>query len=101
MGDITKDDVQYVASLAHLAPNEATKGRLVKELGAILDHMAKLNELDTSQVEPTMHAVPRTNVFREDVAQTSLERDKALKNAPKTDGEYFLVPRILDTGGEV
>ena len=100
MGEITKEDVEYVASLAHLAPDEATKQRLVKELGAILEYMAKLNELDTSDVEPTMHAVPRTNVFREDAAQGSLDRDEALKNAPKTDGEYFLVPRILDTGGD-
>lgn len=101
MGEITKEDVEYVASLAHLAPDEATKQRLVKELGAILEYMDKLNELDTSDVEPTMQAVPRTNVFREDVAQTSLDRDEALKNAPKTDGEFFLVPRILDTGSEV
>jgi aspartyl-tRNA(Asn)/glutamyl-tRNA(Gln) amidotransferase subunit C len=66
-------------------------------LGDILAYMEKLNELDTSNVEPMMHALPMTNVFREDEVQPSLDREAALMNAPKTDGEYFLVPRILDT----
>lgn len=97
MSTITRKDVEYVAGLAQLDLDEEAKERLVGELGAILEHMDKLNELDTSQVEPMMHALERTNVFREDAVQPSLDRDEALKNAPKTDGEYFLVPRILDT----
>lgn len=96
MAKITKEDVEYVAALAQLSPDEATKERLVKEMGDILAYMEQLNRLDTSDIEPTMHAMPMTNVFREDEAGTSLERDAALANAPKTDGEYFVVPRILD-----
>ena len=96
MAKIAKRDVEYVAALAQLSPDEETKDRLVREMGDILAYMDKLNELDTSGIEPTMHAVPITNVFRDDVAVPGLQRDDALANAPKSDGEYFLVPRILD-----
>ena len=96
MAKISKKDVEYVAALAHLSPDEDTKERLTKEMGDILAYMDKLNELDTTGNEPTMHAIPMTNVFREDAASTGLDRDAALRNAPKSDGEYFLVPRILD-----
>jgi len=74
---ITKRDVEYVAALAQLSPDEETKDRLVREMGDILAYMDKLNELDTSGIEPTMHAVPITNVFRDDVAVPGLERDDA------------------------
>jgi aspartyl-tRNA(Asn)/glutamyl-tRNA(Gln) amidotransferase subunit C len=104
MASITKQDVEYVAALAQLSPDEATKERLVKEMGEILAYMDKLNELDTSDIEPTMHALAMTNVFRPDIAfpapgavGETLDRETALMNAPKSDGEYFLVPRILDT----
>jgi aspartyl-tRNA(Asn)/glutamyl-tRNA(Gln) amidotransferase subunit C len=95
MSKITKEDVEYVAALAQLSPDETTKERLVKEMGEILAYMDKLNELDTSDIEPTMHALAMTNVFREDAVRASLGREEALMNAPKSDGEYFLVPRIL------
>lgn len=97
MAKITRADVEYVAGLAQLTLDETTKERLVGELGDILGYMDKLNELDTTGIEPTMHVLEMTNVFREDVVTPSLPRDTALMNAPKTDGEYFLVPRILDT----
>ncbi|MCC6698668.1 MAG: Asp-tRNA(Asn)/Glu-tRNA(Gln) amidotransferase subunit GatC [Candidatus Hydrogenedentes bacterium] len=97
MAKITKADVEYVAGLAQLTLDEATKERLVGEMGDILGYMDKLNELDTTGIEPTMHVLEMTNVFREDEVTPSLPRDAALMNAPKTDGEYFLVPRILDT----
>lgn len=97
MSKITKQDVEYVAGLAQLRLDEATKERLVQELGEILGYMDKLDELDTSSVEPMMHVLPMTNVYREDVVGKSLDRETALMNAPKTDGEYFLVPKILDT----
>lgn len=96
MAKITKADVEYVAGLAQLTLDEAAKERLVEELGAILTYMDKLNELDTSNIEPMMHVLEIKNVMREDEVTPSLGRDAALANAPKTDGEYFLVPRILD-----
>lgn len=96
MGKITRDDVAYVASLAQLSMSPEVQDRLVKEMGDILAYMDKLNELNTDGIEPTMHGMAMTNVFREDVVGPSLERDEALMNAPQSDGEYFLVPKILD-----
>ena len=97
MAEITKETVKYVAGLAQLTLDEATEERLVGELGAILGYIEQLNELDTEGVEPMMHALDVTNVLRDDTVINEMDRDAALKNAPATDGEYFLVPRILDT----
>ncbi len=96
MSKITKQDVEYVAGLAQLRLDEAAKERLVREMGDILAYMDQLNELDTSNVEPMMHAMEMTNVFRQDVVKPSLPREEALMNAPVHDGEYFIVPRILE-----
>lgn len=89
--------MEYVAGLAHLTLDDETKARLVDELGAILGHIEQLNELDTTGVEPMMHALDVTNVMRDDTVVDEMDRETALMNAPATDGEYFLVPRILDT----
>ena len=96
MAKITIEDVEYVAGLAQLTLDDAAKERLAKEMGDILTYMDQLNELDTSDVEPMMHVLDIANVYREDEVGSSLDREAALSNAPKTDGEYFLVPRILD-----
>ena len=98
MSSITEKDVEYVAQLAQLRLDDATKARLVREMGDILAYMDQLNALDTENVEPMMHAMEMTNVFREDEIGESISREAALKNAPNHDGEYFLVPKILDTG---
>ena len=98
MSSITLADVEYVAGLAHLRLDETAKKRLTEEMGAILAYMDKLNELDTGHVEPMMHAMAMTNVFREDEVGPSLPREAALRNAPMDDGEYFLVPKILEQG---
>ena len=96
MAKITTDDVEYVAGLAQLILDDDTKERLVQEMGNILSYMDKLNELDTDDIEPMMHVLDLANVYREDVVGESLPREVALSNAPAEDGEYFLVPRILD-----
>ena len=96
MAKITGADVDYVARLAQLELTDEARERLVRELGEVLTYMDKLNELDTDGVEPMMHVLELNNIFREDEVRPSLDRDAALKNAPKTDGEYFLTPRILD-----
>ncbi len=96
MSRITEKDVDYVAGLAQLVLDGPTKAKMVKDLGEILGYIDKLNELDTTGVEPMMHVLDMSNVYRQDVVGESLTQDQALKNAPKTDGAYFLVPRILD-----
>ncbi len=96
MPQITKADVEYVAGLAQLRLDADAKARLAAEMGDILGYMDQLNGLDTDGVEPMMHALEMTNVFREDVVGESLPRDVALGNAPADDGDFFLVPRIID-----
>ena len=97
MAKITTEDVEYVAGLAQLILDDDSKERLVHEMGDILNYMDKLDELDTEGIEPMMHVLDLTNVYREDVVRESLSREDAMRNAPKSDGEYFLVPRILET----
>jgi len=93
---ITEEEVRYVAMLANLALPEEEIHRFQRDLNEILDHMDKLNELNTDDIEPMMHAQEMTNVYRDDEVKPSLTREEALRNAPQTDGEYFLVPRILE-----
>ena len=96
MSKITEEDVSYVAALAQLQLDDVARKRLVKEMGEILTYMDALNALDTEGVEPMMHALEMTNVFREDEVGASLAQEAALKNAPVDDGAYFMVPKILE-----
>lgn len=95
---LSREDVEKVALLARLRLDDAELDRMTDQLGAILGYVERLSEVDTEDVEPMAHAVERMNVLREDVETESLPREAALANAPKTDGQYFLVPRIIDAG---
>jgi aspartyl-tRNA(Asn)/glutamyl-tRNA(Gln) amidotransferase subunit C len=93
---LTRGDVLKVARLARLKLTDAEVDDYTEKLGSILEYVASLNEIDTEDVEPMVHAVELSNVFRADEVAPSLPREAALKNAPKTDGQFFLVPQILD-----
>lgn len=93
---ITRQEVDHVARLARLGLSEDEKERMRTELDSILTYVDKLNQLDTSQVEPTSHVIPMTNVFREDEVRPSLPQEQSLANAPDRHGEFFRVPRILE-----
>lgn len=92
---ITPEEVAHVAQLARLrlAPDQAAK--LTGQLNDILTYMDKLRELDTSGVASTNHALELSEAFREDAVLPSLERERALANAPMSDGQSFVVPRVL------
>jgi aspartyl-tRNA(Asn)/glutamyl-tRNA(Gln) amidotransferase subunit C len=93
---ISKEEVQQVARLARLALEDASLDAMAEQIGTILEYMETLNRIDTSDVEPTAHAVSAaTTPVREDTAGGHLDRDKALSNAPHKDGESFLVPRVI------
>jgi aspartyl-tRNA(Asn)/glutamyl-tRNA(Gln) amidotransferase subunit C len=92
---ISKADVEHVALLARLALTEDEKDTLTDELSQILDHAGKIAALDTSRVEPTAHAIPVTNVFREDVVGPELELERALANAPDREDDAFAIPKIV------
>ncbi|HVM63056.1 MAG TPA: Asp-tRNA(Asn)/Glu-tRNA(Gln) amidotransferase subunit GatC [Verrucomicrobiae bacterium] len=89
-------DVAYVAHLARMYLTDTEKAKMSAQLKDILAYVAKLNELDVSQVEPTAHATPLSNVLRQDEVQPSIERDKVLQNAPQQARNLFIVPKIIE-----
>ncbi len=92
---ISAKDVQRMASLARLDVDEATQELFAKQFADIISYMDVLAEVDTTNVEamysPSLHATP----LREDVANNKADRQDVLRNAPNTDGQYFIVPRIV------
>jgi len=93
---ITIKDVEHVARLARLELSAEEKERMRRELDGILSYIDKLQRLDTNGVEPTSHAVPLTNVMRDDVERPSLPQEDMLANAPDRHGELFRVPKIIE-----
>ncbi len=89
-------DIEHLAMLAKLNLSDEEKALFAKQVGSVIDYIGKLNELDTSQVEPTAHVLPIKNVFREDNIQDSLPRDKAMHNAPRKDENYYRVPKVIE-----
>lgn len=89
-------DVEHVANLARLEFSEEEKRTLMNQLNKILDYMEKLNELDTSNVEPLAQVNPLTNVFREDVVKPSQPVSEVLKNAPAKTDKFFKVPKVIE-----
>jgi aspartyl-tRNA(Asn)/glutamyl-tRNA(Gln) amidotransferase subunit C len=93
---ITKKEVEHVAKLARLELSEQEKEKLTDQLSSILTYVEKLNELDTSGVEPTSHVLDINNVMRDDVAEESLTQERALANAPDKAAGHFKVPKIIE-----
>jgi len=93
---IDQEQVRKVAKLSRLELTEAEVEEFTGQLSAILDYVAKMNELDTTNVEPLAHCLPISNVFRRDHVKESLGTEKTLANAPQRDGDFFKVPKILD-----
>jgi aspartyl-tRNA(Asn)/glutamyl-tRNA(Gln) amidotransferase subunit C len=92
---VTKELVLHIAELAQLKLREDEIEKFQEELTQILSYVEKLNEIDTSQVEPLSHPLPTINVYREDKKETSLPREEALKNAPDSTEEFFKVPKVI------
>ncbi|NHA03893.1 Asp-tRNA(Asn)/Glu-tRNA(Gln) amidotransferase subunit GatC [Mucilaginibacter sp. HC2] len=93
---IDKETVEKVAHLARLELNETEKQEMIKDMSKILDFMAKLNELDTTGVEPLVYMTADTNVLRDDVVKQQITHQEALENAPKHDENYFLVAKVIE-----
>jgi aspartyl-tRNA(Asn)/glutamyl-tRNA(Gln) amidotransferase subunit C len=89
---ITRDEVLHVARLARLALTDEEVERLTAELGAILDAVSKVSELDLDGVPPTSHPLDLVNVWDEDEPRPSLRLDEAFANAPEREGDLFRVP---------
>ena len=93
---ISIHEVDHVARLARLELSAAEKERMRSELDGILSYIDKLRGLDTRDVEPTSHAVPVTNVMRDDVEGPSLPQEEMLANAPDRHRDLFRVPKIIE-----
>lgn len=98
MTTITNEQVKHVAHLARLAITEEEAAKFSTQLEAILNFADQLEEVDTTDVEPTFHVLDLQNVLRDDVAEHSLSQQEVLKNAPVKEDGQFRVPSIL--GGE-
>jgi aspartyl-tRNA(Asn)/glutamyl-tRNA(Gln) amidotransferase subunit C len=90
--------VDKLAGLARLQFNAEEKENLRKDLQRMIEFVDKLNELDTTGVQPLLHMSDAVNVLREDLVQGSISREEGLKNAPETDGVYFKVPKVINKG---
>ena len=93
---ISEAQVDHVARLARLALNAEEKQRFTEQLNAILAYMEQLNQVATAGVEPTTHVLDLFNVFRDDTIRSSLETEVALANAPESEHQFFVVPRIVE-----
>jgi aspartyl-tRNA(Asn)/glutamyl-tRNA(Gln) amidotransferase subunit C len=109
---VTEKDVAYVADLANLELSEDERGRMLRDLNSILEYVDRLSELNTDEIEPMAQVSDRYGVgesrqgserfayaAREDVKEglrPSLPHDEAMKNAPETDGTFFVVPKVIE-----
>ncbi len=96
---LSPEDVRAIADLARLQLSEEDVVLYQRQLSEILDYFQKLQELDTSHIDPASSVLPLTNVMRRDRAIAPLSVDDVVANAPDSDGEQFRVSAVLD-GGE-
>ena len=106
---VTEQDVTYVADLANLELTAEERTRMVRDLNSILEHVDRLQQLDTSNVEPMAQISDRYGVdqskqgaarfgyvMRDDELRPCLPHEDAMRNAPETDGVYFRVPKVIE-----
>jgi aspartyl-tRNA(Asn)/glutamyl-tRNA(Gln) amidotransferase subunit C len=89
-------DVAHVAQLARLNLTAEEAALFQSQLAEVLEHAARLQELNLDGVEPAAHAVPAFNVFRADEVRASLSQEEALRNAPRSANGLFIVPKVLE-----
>jgi aspartyl-tRNA(Asn)/glutamyl-tRNA(Gln) amidotransferase subunit C len=92
---IRKEELEHSAWLARIELSEAEKELFEQQLSSILEYFAVLDEVDTTDVEPTYHVIGITDVVREDEPKEGLSQADVLRNAPKKEEGYFKSPRIL------
>jgi aspartyl-tRNA(Asn)/glutamyl-tRNA(Gln) amidotransferase subunit C len=93
---ITRDDVAHLARLARIALTDDEIDHFAGQLELIVAAVARVGEVAADDIPPTSHALPLTNVFRDDVVAPSLSPEEVLAQAPAAEDGRFRVPRILD-----
>jgi aspartyl-tRNA(Asn)/glutamyl-tRNA(Gln) amidotransferase subunit C len=92
--------VDEVAHLARLEFDATAKDEIVKDMNRMLSFVEKLNELDTTGIEPLIFMTDESNVLREDVVVETISQKEALLNAPKKDSDYFKIAKVIDQNRE-
>lgn len=92
---LSREDVQKVSLLARLRLSDDELDLMTTQLGQIVEYVEQLSELDTDDIQPMAHAVEIHDVFADDEAAPSLDRERVLANAPKRDDECYRVPAVL------
>lgn len=90
--------VRHVGRLSRIRLTDEQAETFRRQLASIVEYFDKLNELDTENVEPMVHALPVENVLGEDTPGASLSPSQALANAPERDGDFFKVPKVIGDG---
>ncbi len=93
--EVNDDLIDNLAHLARLEFNDTEKHDIKNDLQKMIAFIEKLNELDTTGVEPLLHMSENLNVLREDVVKQIITREEALSNAPLHDGKFFKVPKVI------
>ena len=94
--NINQDTVDKLATLSRLEFNGKEKEEIINDLNRMLDFVSKLNEMDTTNVEPLIYMNEEKNVLREDEVKQTISQKEALSNAPKKDSDYFKVPKVVE-----
>lgn len=94
--NIDKESLQKIAHLARLEMPASAEDEMMRSLNSVLSWMEELNEIDTAEVKPLTHMSLEMNALREDVVMPNISREEGLKNAPKQDGMYFRVPKVIE-----
>jgi aspartyl-tRNA(Asn)/glutamyl-tRNA(Gln) amidotransferase subunit C len=92
---ISRDEVAHLADLARINLSDAELDHLAPQLSVILESIASIRDVASADVPPTSHALPLTNVYRDDVVRPGLTAEEALGGAPEVEDQRFKVPRIL------
>ena len=99
--EINDELISHIARLSRLSLPEDERVAICRELGSMVRYVEKLDELDTSDVEPSPFTLDLHNVLRDDSVKPSLSVEDALSNGPAAGGGFFRVPRIIsEAGGE-
>ncbi len=97
--DVNPEMVEKLARLARLRFSAAEAAGIQTDLQRMIRFVEKLNELDTTGVEPLLHMSPEVNVLRDDRVEGSISREAGLKNAPLHDAQFFKVPKVIRKSG--
>ena len=93
---LTREEVEHVARLSRLSLEATEIDALTGQMDQLLGYVEKLNELDTEGIVPTAHAVPMENAFRTDEVRPSIGLESALQNAPQSEANCFVVPKVIE-----